>query len=414
MIPGGPPATFMPQRDASPDTLYDYYARFRNAGRVARGEPEWPIGEPGLALLRFDDVRDSLRDNRLGKEWRKFASPDHPMEPPTPGSFDDVASRFMLFRDPPDHTRLRSTANTAFTPRRVASMREPIESLTSRLVAELLEQDGPVDLIGSFAYPLPVLVISGILGIPDEDYPKFRDWANVIAAAIDLPVSGLEAFVSRANQTTQELTEYFGWIVTQRRQGPRDDLISTLIAAETAEGRIDEQELIATLILLLVAGHETTVNLIGNGMLAMLQHREQWQVLVDDPSLARNATEELLRYDSPVQLTSRFAMEDMEVAGTPIRRGTVVYPVLGAANRDPDVFERPDSLDIRRDVGRIMSFGMGIHFCLGSPLARLEGELAFGALARACPDLRLATKRPEWRPGLILRGLKELPVHLHD
>jgi cytochrome P450 len=168
--------------------------------------------------------------------------------------------------------------------------------------------------------------------------------------------------------------------------------------------------LISTLILLLVAGHETTVNLIGNGTLALLRHPDQWRALVDDPSLARNATEELLRFDSPVQMTTRLAFEDLEIAGTPIRRGTEVFFVLGSANRDPRAFVDPDRLDITRDVGRIMSFGMGIHFCLGAPLARLEGEIAFRTLAQEAPGLRLATEAPRWRAGLVLRGLQELPV----
>ena len=405
-----PDTLFAPERDAHPDDIYDYYARFREAAPTARGQEGWAGGDPAVVLLRHADVHASLRDSRLGKEWRHLAPPGEPPHEPEPKSFGDVARHFMLFRDPPDHTRLRSTANMAFTPRHVTNMREPIANLASRLVAGLRERDEPADLIASFAYPLPVLVIAGILGVPEEDFPRFRDWAAVIAAAIDLPVTGLAAFVQRADQTSSELVDYLSWIVAQRRADPRDDLISSLIAAETAEGKIDEHELIATLILLLVAGHETTVNLIGNGTLALLRHPDQWRALVDDPSLARNATEELLRYDSPVQMTTRLAFEDMEVAGMPIRRGTEVFFVLGSANRDPRAFEAPDTLDIRRNVGRIMSFGMGIHFCLGAPLARLEGEIAFQTLAREAPDLCLATGTPRWRAGLILRGLHDLPV----
>jgi cytochrome P450 len=346
----------------------------------------------------------------LGKEWRTLLPPDQPVSTPEPKTFGDVASDFMLFRDPPHHTRLRSTANLAFTPRHVNNMRGPIEALASRLIADLTQRDEPVDFIANFAYPLPVLVIAGILGVPEDDFQRFRDWAAVIAAAIDLPVTGLAEFVKRADQTSSELVEYLAWIVAERRKNPQDDLISSLIAAETAEGKINEKELIATCILLLVAGHETTVNLIGNGTLALLQHPDQWRALVDDPSLARNATEELLRYDSPVQMTTRLALDDLEIVGTPVSRGTEVFFVLGSANRDPRAFEEPDRLDIRRKVGRIMSFGMGIHFCLGAPLARLEGEIAFQALAREASGLRLASVRPAWRAGLILRGLQELPV----
>lgn len=406
----GAAARFMPTQDADPAGIYTYYARFREAGRVARGEPSWLGADDALVLLRFEDVYAGLRDPRVGKEWGRLLPPGQERAEPRKNSFPAVAQNFMLFRDPPDHTRLRSTANMAFTPRRVRTMREPIEQLATRLVDDLAGAEGPVDFISSFAYPLPVLVIARILGIPEEDFPRFRDWAAVVAAAIDLPVSGLEAFVRRADETTSELAEYFRWIVRERRGEPRDDLISTLIHAETDEGKINEDEMIATLILLLVAGHETTVNLLGNGLLALLRHPEQWAALVEDPSLAGNATEELLRYDSPVQMTTRFAMEEMEVAGETIRRGTEIFYALGSANRDPRAFEEPDRLDIRRDVGRMMSFGMGIHFCLGAPLARLEGEVAFRALAERMPGLRLATEEPAWRAGLILRGVQALPV----
>lgn len=403
---------FAPQQESGRDDIYDYYARFREAGRVARGEPAWDGGEEDLVLLRFEDVSQWLRDSRLGREWHRLMPPG--TKPPLfePDSFGEVANNFMLFRDPPDHTRLRSTSNMAFTPRHVNRMREPIEALATRLVEDMKRTDEPVDLIANYAYPLPVLVIAGILGVPEEDHPRFRDWAAVVAAAIDLPASELDAFQRRANQTTQELVDYFRWIIGQRRQDPQDDLISSLIAAESAEGKINEKELISTLILLLVAGHETTVNLIGNGTLALLRHPDQWQLLVDDPSLAKNATEELLRYDSPVQMTTRLAFEDLEIAGVPVRRGNRIMFVMGSANRDPRAFEEPNRLDIRREVGRIMSFGMGIHFCLGAPLARLEGEIAFRTLAQHAPGLRLATDRPEWRGGLVLRGLQELPVML--
>ncbi len=255
-------------------------------------------------------------------------------------------------------------------------------------------------------------MIAGILGVPESDFARFRDWAAVIAAAINLPVSGLQEFVQRADQTTSELVEYLNWIVTERRREPRDDLISSLIAAEASEGKINEKELISTLILLLVAGHETTVNLIGNGTYALLQHPDQWKALVGDPSLARNVTEELLRYDSPVKMTTRMAMEDVEIVGNRVRTGTEVIFALGSANRDLRAFEAADRLDICREVGRIMSFGLGIHFCLGAPLARMEGEIAFQTLTREAPGLRLGATQPDWRAGLVLRGLQSLPVTL--
>lgn len=404
-----PDAIFAPDRDAQHDDMYAYYEPFREAAPFGRGDVGWS-GERSLVLLRFDEVHSWLRDPRLGKEWGRLLPPDTPRDAPEPNTFSDVAGNFMLFRDPPDHTRLRSVANMAFTPRHVKKMREPIEILAKGLINDAKKQDAPVDIIADFAYPLPTLVIAGILGIPEEDFPRFRDWAGVIAAALDLPVEGLAGFVKRADQTTAELVDYLGAIIAARRKDPRDDLISALIAAESAEGKINEKELVSTCILLLVAGHETTVNLIGNGTLALMRHPDQWQALVDDVSLAKNATEELLRYDSPVQMTNRLAFREIEIAGTLVPPGTEVVYVLGAANRDPRVFDDPDRLDIRRKVGRLMSFGMGIHFCLGAPLARLEGEIAFQTLAREVKGMRLATEHPEWRAGLVLRGLQSLPV----
>jgi cytochrome P450 len=406
-------SVFAPHRDARPEEIYVYYQRFREAERVARGDSSWLNGNSSIVLLRMEDVQAWLRDPRLGREWRRLLPPGEQPPEPEVNSFRDVADHFMLFRDPPDHMRPRSTANMAFTPRHVNKMRAPIERLAHDLLEDMKRQDGPVDFIANFAYPLPVLVIAGILGVPESDFPRFRDWAAVIAAAIDLPVTGLQEFVQRADQTTSELVEYLGWIVAERRKESRDDLISSLIAAEASEGKINEKELISTLILLLVAGHETTVNLIGNGTYALLQHPDQWQALVDDPSLARNATEELLRYDSPVQMTTRMAMEDLEIAGSRVRTGTEVTFVLGSANRDPRAFEAADRLDVQRAVGRIISFGMGIHFCLGAPLARMEGEVAFQTLTREVPHLQLGATQPDWRAGLVLRGLQTLPVSLH-
>jgi len=265
-------------------------------------------------------------------------------------------------------------------------------------------------MIRAFAYPLPIMVIAEMLGIPREDFSRFRDWSMVIAAAIDIPPAGIEDFAVQANRSAAELVDYLTRIVEERRLRPRADLISSLIHAETTEGRITTGELISTCILLLVAGHETTVNLITNGMLALLSHPDQWKMLTKNPGLARNATEELLRYDSPVQMTDRLAHEDVTIAGEVIPRGTNVQLVLGSANRDPRQFADPDRLEIQRDVGRIMSFSQGIHFCLGSALARLEGEIAFGTLARRASGLRLASKTHRWRPGLALRGLEELIV----
>ena len=321
-----------------------------------------------------------------------------------------VMSNFMLFRDPPDHTRLRRVANMAFTPKNVAKLRPEIERIAASLLADLRARDQPIDLIKEFTYPLPVMVIGKILGVPEVDLPKFREWASMLASAIDFDFEEVEGLAEYRAKSAVELYTYLANIVAIRRKDPQDDLISEMIHAETEEGRMTEEELVATAVLLLFAGHETTTNLIGNGMLALLQHPDQWNRLVDDPSLAVSATEELLRFESPVQLTTQSTFADIEVGGVTIERGTEIYFLLGSANRDELVFDNPDVVDITRDVRRTMAFGIGIHFCLGSALARLEGEVAFTALARDAKDLQLAVEHPEWRPGAVLHGLKDLPV----
>jgi cytochrome P450 len=393
---------------------YADYAWFREHDPVHFGEPDWPQGLPAVSLFRFDDVNAILKNPNVGVEgWRLAAEvrdPDEPAPEATP--YGAVARKFMLFNDPPDHTRLRRVANMAFTPRQVAKLRPDIERIAQDLVSAMLASDQPIDLIRDFSYPLPVLVIGKILGVPEVDLPKFRHWASVLAASIDFEFEELAELQEQSNQSALELYEYLSALMQERKAEPKDDLVSQLVQAETDDGRMGHDELVATAILLLFAGHETTTNLIGNGTLAMLHHPEQWELLVNDPSLATPAVEELLRYESPVQLTTRVAFADIEVGGVTIPRGTQNLILLGSANRDPAVFDDPDRLDIRRDVKRTMAFGMGIHFCLGSPLARMEGEIAFDTLVRTVPTLRLLSETPNWRPGAVLHGLRELPVAL--
>jgi cytochrome P450 len=334
-------------------------------------------------------------------------------EPPAPDTWGHVANRFMLFLDPPDHTRLRGLANRAFTPRVVADRRAEIEEIATLLVAAFREeQGGEGDLIAALAFPMPVLVIARVLGIPQEDLLRLRDWAAVLGAAIDLPMEGLATLQSRIDDASYDMSEYLRAVVASRREDPQDDLISRLIAARDEEGKLTDDELIATCILLMIAGHETTVNLIANGTLALMRHRDQWERLVGDPSVAGNAAEELLRYDSPVQLTTRITAEDVEIGGVAVPRGSEVFFMLGSANRDATVWDDPDEVRLDRQVGRHMAFGMGIHFCLGAPLARLEGEIAFATLAREAPELQLIDPNPVWRPGAVLHGLQQLDVRL--
>ena len=389
---------------------YPVYRQYRELDPVNWGEPLYPETEAGCwYLFRYADVVDALRDVRFGREGHRLLPPDAP-PPPPPGAFRQLAGGFMLFRDPPVHTRLRGLVNKAFTPRAVAVLRPQVRAIADALLDQAVAKGGAFDLIADYAFPLPVTVIAHILGVPPEDHRHFRGWSSDLAAAIDVRAGRDAEIRDRADRTTEELTAYLRQIVAARRRTPRDDIISALLVAEDGGERLSEQELLATCVLLLLAGHETTVNLIGNGTLALLTHLDQWDRLRQEPSFIPGAIEELLRYESPVQMTFRNAFADVELGGKTIRRGDLVGLVLGAANRDPAHYPNPDRLDVARTVGRAATFGMGIHFCLGAGLARLEGEVAFEALLLRMPELRLAMDAPEWRPDVALRGLKALPV----
>jgi cytochrome P450 len=389
---------------------YPFYHRIREVDPVNWSAVPGSGPDGAWYLFRHDDILALLRDQRLGREWQRLLPPGETPPVPPPDSFGAMVENWMLFRDPPTHTRLRSLVTKAFTPRAVQALRSQIEAAADDLLDRALDRGREMDLIADFAFPLPVTVIALILGVRPEDRGQFREWSMALAKAIDLD-KGLDPEIGAlADRATRGLGDYLRVIVAERRQAPADDLISGLLAAEEGGIRLTEEELIATLVLLLVAGHETTVNLIGNGTIALLRNPDQLARLRDAPDLMTGAVEELLRYDSPVQITFRFVFEEIELRGKTIRPGEWVGFVLGSANRDPAVYPDPDRLDVGRTVGRTAAFGMGIHFCLGAPLARLEGEVAFRALLTRCPDLRLATEAPDWRSGIVLRGLKSLPV----
>jgi cytochrome P450 len=355
-------------------------------------------------LTRYEDVVAVLRDPRFAKEAMMAV----------------VAARFgiapgtiglsMLDRDPPAHTRLRSLVSKAFTPRVVERLRPHIQQIVDGLLARV-EGQGSMDLIEEFAYPIPVIVICELLGVPVEDHEQFKTWSLDIARGLDAIMLPVDSEVARRSGTArQALLGYFRGLIAERRVSPRDDLLSGLIAAEEAGDRLSEDELLATCILLLVAGHETTVNLIGNGTLALLRHPGELRRLRENPALIASAVEELLRYDGPVQRTARMPSDDVQVGGRTIARGEMVMPFIGAADRDPAQFPDPDRLDITRSDNRHVAFGMGIHFCLGAPLARVEGQIAINTLVQRLPGLALATEKPEYRQSLTLRGLTALHV----
>jgi len=313
----------------------------------------------------------------------------------------------MLVTDPPGHTRLRTLVSKAFTARTVRELAPRIESIVDGLL-DAVAGNGGMEAISQFAYPLPITVIAEMLGVEPERRDFFREASTKIAVALG-PITDQQVAL-RANEGRQQLFEYFEGLIRKRKTDPREDLVSALIQAEDRRDFLSHGELLAMLLLLLVGGHETTVNLIGNGLLALLRNSDQLELLRRDEGTEKRAVEELLRYDAPVQYSGRIAKADFEIAGKTVWAGQGVRMIVAAANRDPEVFEHPDRLDLTRDPCPHLAFGAGIHFCLGAPLARLEGQIALAAAVRRFPKMRLATNELRWRPAPVLRGLEALPV----
>ena len=385
---------------------YPFYALLRQVAPVFKAPPGFWL------VTRYADAHAVLRDKRFGKDFagdmvQRFGSEDCLKEPAIAS-----AGRTMLVLDPPDHTRLRSLVSKAFTARRVADMRPRIEALVARQIDRVIDR-GEMDVIHDLAHRLPVIVICDMLGIPEEQRGPFLEGSTVNTRILE-PVPMSRAELDAANLNTKLMAEYFDQLCALRRREPRDDLTTDLVRAEEAGDRLSPEELQSNINLLFTAGHETTVNLIGNGLLALHRHPDQWERLKADPSLLPNAVEELLRYDSSVQLSVRVTREEVEIGGVAVPPGQSVITLLGAANRDPAQYPDPDRLDVGRPDIRPLSFGGGIHHCLGAQLARLEGELVFAALIERLPNLRLPEKdNPAWRQSFALRGLSRLPATWH-
>ena len=390
-----PPIDFSPLSPEFRLNPYPFYDQLRQAAPIFYWEP-WGV----TFLTRYEDCNALLRHSQMGHgTWGE----------PSPGqqALVDMQRHWMLFLNPPDHTRLRGLVHKAFTPRMVEQLQPKIEAITDNLL-DRVQAAGQMDLIADLAYPLPVMVIAEMLGLPAADYQTFHQLSTDLARTLDLTED--EAVYLRGSQAAAQLTDYIIALVAQRRAEPRDDLLSALVAVEEAGDRLTEAELFATFALLFVAGHETTINLIGNGMLALFRHPDQLELLRQQPALINSAVEEFLRYDSPVQLTSRIALETVELNGHTFEKGRQVSFMLGAANRDPAQFANPNQLQITRRPNQHLSFGSGIHYCLGAPLARLEGQIAFSRLLQRMPKLALATEKPEYVDNYLLRGLKSLPA----
>ncbi|MDN5914444.1 MAG: cytochrome P450 [Pseudonocardia sp.] len=398
---------FSPEHRADP---YPAYRRWRENAPVAELAPGF------LVLSSHEACSEVLRNPAFGHA--EPGDDDHgPLGSGRPrGSgtslVDDQGRPVISFLglNPPDHTRLRRLVSKAFTARTVAGLVPRVEEITAELLDAAVDA-GDVDLLGALAEPLPVRVISEMLGVPAADHERFAAWSHAMARGTDPAFLLSDDILDTIATAREEYVGYFRELAAERRAHPGDDLLSALVEVSDGGDTLTENELLVTCTLLLTAGHETTVNLIGNGTLALLRHPEQLAALRDDPDLVEPAVEELLRYDSPVQLTSRQALQDTTIGDVDTPRGTVALTLVGAANRDPAAHEDPERLDITRPPSRHLAFGQGIHFCLGAPLARAEGRTALRELARRAPNLRPAGD-PVWKENITLRGLATLPVTL--
>jgi len=377
---------------------YPTYRAMRAEAPLVRVGGTWYVTTYALA----DKV---LKDQSFGRGERYASLMRNALGP---GPLLDSLSKWILYLDPPDHTRIRSLVMRAFTPRAVSRLRALIQTMVDELVNEF-DLSRETDFLRDFAYPLPVQVICELLGVPADDREEFKTWSADLGRGLQIRTATPEV-VRRGNAAAASLDEYFLALIDDRRANPRDGFLDDLIAAEYRGGSLSEDELLATVGLLFFAGHETTVNLMGNGLVAMLRAPGEWAALRADPALARGAVEEMLRFDTPVQRVSRVALDDVEVADERILAGQMVEVVIAGANRDPAQFRDPDKFLIRRAEGAHLSFAAGPHYCVGATLARVEAELAMATLARRCPDLALATEELTFRPNVILRGLESVPV----
>src|SRR3990172_1864784 len=413
---------------------YPFYRQLRTQDPV-----HWDEEMGFWVFTRFADIESLYLDERFSRAqglmgcFERLSRQDQDIARPVYHSF----SKTMFYTDPPYHTHLRGLMNNAFTPRRVEQLRPYIKKTVADLLEEAQAKD-QIEIIRDVAYPLPVMVIAELLGLPVQDRARFKKWSDDLFAILGT-VRQTSQFLERAAQSLREMTEYVGDLSRERRERPGDDLLSALLSVVAeGEGRLvcphhakdsssppptaelvregeavaslTQEELVANINILLSTGHETTTHLIGNGLLALLQHPDQMEKLQHQRGLLAAAIEEMLRYDNPVQITYRSALEDAEINGKLICKGNLVNSVLGSANRDPKRFSNPDDFDITRNEGRHLSFGLGIHFCIGASLVRLEAEIAFATILRRFPKIALATDHLDWQEHPIFRGLKSLPV----
>lgn len=384
---------------------YPYYTMMREEARVYRTS----FGP--YCVNGYAECQAVLRDPRLG---RGVGVEDSGMDifgnaDSRRGEFFDVGQHNMLMADPPDHTRLRRLVSRSFTPRQVERLRPAIHELVDTLLEDLARR-GEVEFMTEFALPLPMAVIGELVGVPAEDRAGLQPKVRAAARGIEPVLT--EEEIGAAIAAIGDLGAYFEAFLAERRREPCDDLMSALAQASENDDRLTDDEILSTAILLFSAGFETTTNLLGNGLLALLSHPEQLEDWRAHPAIAPTAVEELLRFDSPVQFNLRTALEAADLAGEPLERGDRIVVLQGAANRDPEEFDHPEELDLRRSPNAPLSFGWGIHHCIGAALARLEGEIAFNALLARFESIELSGEGPQWRPGFTLRGLQSFPLRV--
>lgn len=400
------PIALEPINIAAASFKADPFTTFKGWRETSPVVPVKALGQRTWIVTRYDDVMAALKDERLVKDKRNARDPSTKRNQPWVPGFLRPLERNMLDLDGTDHTRLRALVHQAFTPRLIGRIQQRVHGLAHELI-DRVRAHGEMELIHDFALQIPMTIISQILGVPERDRHNFHRWSSA-AVSIGTPLDGLKAVPA-----LYQFVSYLRRLIRDHRNDPRDDLTSAPVQAEAESTRLSEDELMAMLTILLIAGHETTINLIGNGVLALLENPEQLERLRTEPALMKTAVEELTRHTAPVMLaTERYTREDLEISGVRIPKGELVFAAIASANRDETVFENPDNLQPDRANNRHLGFGQGAHSCVGAPLARLEVSTAFQVLLERLPNLRPAVK-PEslrWNPGLVTRGLKALPV----
>ncbi|MGK7917171.1 MAG: cytochrome P450 [Prochloraceae cyanobacterium] len=400
---------FLPEVIADP---YPVYRHYRETDPVHWGIAANRQLSGAWYLFRYEDVMQVLEDRRFGREGYKVR--DDIETAPVPKAykgFSSMVSNWMVFRDPPNHTRLRLLVNKVFSLKTLENIRPAILEIADGLLDRVRDRL-EMDLIDDFAFPLPVMVIAALLGVDTEDRSMFREWALALQYASASRLTPSVEVYEKAEAATQAFIEYFQDAIAKRHAEPRQDLITALAKARYEGDKLNDEEILATCIHLLTAGHETTINLIAKGTLALLRNPEQMKFLRSHPELIPGAVEEVIRYDSPVQMLSRWAYEDVEIGDKLIRRGDSVGLMLGSANRDPRRFDNPDLLDLQRQDNKHCGFGGGIHFCLGSALARAEAQISLNILINRLPKLHLIDRAIEWADNIVFHGPKHLPVGL--